>query len=67
MSRSSRYFNKVKIRRDHLAEDGFRQLNDLGPYMKGTIYIKFYDEWVCHVAACNTVIFLRKGIGVVES
>jgi ubiquitin-protein ligase E3 C len=36
---------KAKIRRDHLAQDGFDQLGDMGPELKGHIYIKFYDQY----------------------
>jgi len=34
------------IHRTSLAEDGFRQLNSLGPALKGTISITFIDQWV---------------------
>lgn len=34
------------IRRGHISEDGFSELYNLGPLMKGTIQIRFIDEWV---------------------
>lgn len=37
---------KAKIRRNRLAEDGFDALADAGPALKGSVYIKFYDQWV---------------------
>ena len=45
-SRRSRYYNRATIRRDRLAEDGFRTLNPLGPYLKGHIQITFINECV---------------------
>lgn len=41
--RSTRH--RVTIRRDHLAEDGFRQINSLGSHLKGTLEITFVDQW----------------------
>ena len=32
------------IRRDHLIEDGFRQLNSLGPKLKSAIHVSFVSE-----------------------
>lgn len=46
-----RYFRRrgmnhlVTIRRKNLSEDSFRELNKLGPAIKGTIQIIFLDEW----------------------
>ncbi|KAL1411472.1 ubiquitin-protein ligase (E3) [Vanrija albida] len=37
--------HRATIRRTNLAEDGFRQLNRLGPALKGTIEISFVDKW----------------------
>lgn len=37
---------RVGIRRDHLSEDGYKELNKLGPLMKQTIQIEFYDQYV---------------------
>jgi len=34
----------AKIRRTSLAQDGFDQLSDVGPALKGHVYIKFYDQ-----------------------
>ena len=35
----------IKIRRGHIAEDGFAQLNQLGPRLKDRIEITFFDQW----------------------
>jgi ubiquitin-protein ligase E3 C len=35
----------AEIRRTHLAEDGFRQLNRLGTSLKGLVQITFIDQW----------------------
>lgn len=35
---------KAKIRREHLAEDGFDQLSEVGVALKGELYIQFYDQ-----------------------
>ncbi|EIW71232.1 hypothetical protein M231_06447 [Tremella mesenterica] len=43
--RYSRRSGKATIRRDHLAQDGFDQLNELGSALKGTIVIKFVDQF----------------------
>ncbi|RSH92214.1 hypothetical protein EHS25_008629 [Saitozyma podzolica] len=40
-----RYRHQATIHRTSLAEDGFRQLNGLGPALKGTIEISFIDKW----------------------
>ena len=45
-TRRSRYFSRATIRRDNLAEDGFRMLNPLGPYLKGQIQITFINSYV---------------------
>ncbi|KZV93827.1 HECT-domain-containing protein [Exidia glandulosa HHB12029] len=37
--------HKTVIRRDRIAEDGFDQLNDLGPALKGTLSITFVDQF----------------------
>lgn len=37
--------HRATIRRSDLAHDGFRQLNDVGPLLKGTIEITFVDQW----------------------
>jgi ubiquitin-protein ligase E3 C len=36
---------KATIRRNHLAEDGYRYLNDLGPSLKEKIRIEFIDQF----------------------
>ncbi|KAJ9122361.1 hypothetical protein QFC22_001783 [Naganishia vaughanmartiniae] len=37
--------HQATIRRGHISEDGFSELYNLGPLMKGTIQIRFIDEW----------------------
>ncbi|GMK53858.1 hypothetical protein CspeluHIS016_0104440 [Cutaneotrichosporon spelunceum] len=37
--------HRVEIRRSHLAEDGFRQLNSLGSGLKNIVEITFVDKW----------------------
>lgn len=37
--------HRADIRRSNLAEDGFRQLNRLGPSLKGMVQITFIDQW----------------------
>lgn len=34
----------IVIRRDHIVEDGFRQLNALGPRLKSSIHVSFVSE-----------------------
>ncbi|PWN40258.1 HECT-domain-containing protein [Ceraceosorus guamensis] len=38
-------YHKVKVRRGFVAEDGFSQLNHLGPAIKGDVEIQFQDEF----------------------
>lgn len=38
--------HQATIRRGHISEDGFSELYNLGPLMKGTIQIRFIDEYV---------------------
>ncbi len=35
----------ARIRRTNLSEDGFRELDKLGPLLKTTIQIEFVDQW----------------------
>lgn len=44
IQRYGRARHRVAIRRTHLAEDGFRQLNSLGSGLKNTIEITFIDQ-----------------------
>lgn len=44
--RRRRMNHQATIRRGHISEDGFSELYNLGPLMKGTIQIRFIDEWV---------------------
>jgi ubiquitin-protein ligase E3 C len=37
--------HRVDIRRTHLAEDGFKKLNRLGPGLKSLVQITFIDQW----------------------
>ncbi len=32
------------IRRGHISEDGFKELDKLGPMLKGTVQVRFIDE-----------------------
>jgi len=50
-SRDDRYSHnqrscRATIRRETLAEDGFRQLNNEGPRLRGRIQITFIDQYV---------------------
>jgi hypothetical protein len=50
-SRDDRYSQnqrscRATIRRETLAEDGFRQLNHEGPRLRGRIKITFVDQYV---------------------
>lgn len=42
--RRRRMNHQATIRRGHISEDGFSELYNLGPLMKGTIQIRFIDE-----------------------
>jgi ubiquitin-protein ligase E3 C len=55
-SRDDRYSQnqrscRATIRRETLAEDGFRQLNHEGPRLRGRIKITFVDQYV-HLPSC---------------
>ncbi len=42
--RRQRRSREAVIHRTSLAEDGFRQLNDMGPGLKSRIWITFIDQ-----------------------
>jgi hypothetical protein len=46
MDRADRRSCRATIRRETLAEDGFRQLNHEGPRLRGRIKITFVDQYV---------------------
>jgi hypothetical protein len=43
--RSEMYRKKVIIRRDHVSQDGFDHLNEIGAAWKGRLAITFVDQF----------------------
>lgn len=37
--------SSAKIRRDHVTQDGFDELSNLGPALKGRVDITFVDQY----------------------
>jgi len=37
--------HRATIRRGNISEDGFKELDKLGPLLKGTVEVRFIDEW----------------------
>lgn len=44
---------EIVIRRGHVVEDGFRQLNLLGPRLKSSIHVSFVSECGLHEAGLD--------------